>query len=646
MTDRPGYDDQRWYDYPDDMAHECLFSEVSGIEQNQVAINQANFLNACLYTNRRIPGIDWGTQEERPQDYAPISTTHENITSQVVETISALVGKNRPKPTPVVKDASFTVERMAQDIGHYIEAEFKRHNVYDKGHQIFDDSTWAATAGLKLDFEYDENGNEVDYFVERVHPDEIVVDERCARYGMPQELFQRKLVPKDMLIAAYPDFETEIRVAHEAGSGHYTDYNAVSAEFAVVLEGWRRGYMGEPGRHIICLENVTLVDEVYDRDVFPFVFFRWFDLPGQFYGRPLVEELASGQIRYNELDWKIRLCQDIVAVPRIFADVGSEISVEQLDDSVAKIIRVQGNRPEMVNWPAVQAELYNEREREKNGMFARGGISQMSAQAKLPDNVRLDSSKALREFNMIENQRFAKQARRYENMYIECAKHIMYLSAKLFKSKGKVAFQNRTLVDEIDWDHLLELLKSGNHFDLQIEASSSFNSLPASREDTINTWIFNGWISPERGMELQGPSPDLEGEVQLLGARVRDIKHTLEKLDRDVQPFPAPSGYQDLQTGMRMVHLTYLRRRNQKEVPPKVLHNYETWMAQAQGLVDEGTAQANAADKIREQQAMAEMGMDPAALQANLAPTNVGPEGNLQAGVATTQQGTPVSTLI
>lgn len=615
--------------------HEYLFEHVRAIEERQYAIHKQTYINAMLFCNRELPGLDWGTGQERDVNYRPVSNSMENLVSSVSNTVSALISKNKPKPTPVVKDADFTVERIGKQLDRYLYGEFQHQDLWCKGQKVFNDALWAPIGALKVYTEDDQ------IVTERVMPDEIVVDQReCVSGSKPFQLYQRKLVPKVVLQWAFPERKREIMEAQSSGNFYYTSYRTPSAENVVVIEAWKLPSGMSPGRHTIVIDGATLVDETYTRDRFPFIFFRWEELPTGFYGKPLVEEIAPFQLRLNELNNEIRLGQDLMCKPRIFVDGGSRITSTQLDNQIARIIHYRGKVPEVMTWPGMSPEVYAERERIRASAFEYAGISQLSAQAKLPDNARLDSSKALREFNLIENQRFSLQAQRYELFFLEVAEHIIELSAELYKggTNRQVRFHNRTLIDDIAWDQVNDLV-SNQQYVLQIEASSIMNMSPAARMDELDSLAFRGLIDTNQYKANLG-HPDLE-EVQALGSiGIDDIKLTIEQLDKG--EFPQPDPLQDLNAGIPYVHLTYLRRKSQK-APEDILQAYRDWIALAQGIVDAAQAQAQVQQQIAEQAMMAQQqmqmqqqGMDP------FTPQNIGPEGNLQSSVATSAQGVPV----
>lgn len=628
-----------WEGEPSDPAysrvHETLFDTVRAIEEAQYALHRQTFINAALYCNRELPGLDWGSHTERQVDYKPISNTAENLVSSVVNTVSALISKNKPKPTPVIKDADFSVERLGKQLDRYLYGEFQHQDIWVKGQKVFNDACWAPIGALKIFIEGDE------ICTERVMPDEIIVDQREVQSGQPPfQMYQRKLVPKVVLKWMFPEKDYEIEKAQSSGNFYYTSYRTPSADNCVVIEAWKLPKDGSPGRHSIVIDGCTLLDEPYERDRFPFVFFRWEELPTGFYGKPLVEEIAPFQLRMNELNHKIRLAQDLMCVPRIFVDGGSRIIKTHLDNQIARVIHYRGKTPEPMNWPGVSPEIYAERERIRSAAFEYAGISQLSAQAKLPSQARLDSSKALREFNTIENQRFSLQAQRYEAFFLEVAEHLMELSAELYENgtDRNVRFHNRRLIDDIAWSQVDEMVENRQYV-LQIEASSVLNMSPAARLDELDSLAFRGLIDTNQYKSNLG-HPDLE-EIEALGSIGMDnIKMTAEQLDRMDDPdaeFPQPDPLQDLNAGIPYIHLTYLRRVEQK-APEEILQAYRDWVAMAQGIVDDAAAMAAEQQRQLEEQAM----LAQAQAAQSFQPQNIGPEGNLQSAVATSAQGIPV----
>lgn len=619
-----------WWDNPikedtrESKVHEDLFDHVRSIEERQSEIHRLNLFCGKLYTGRRLAHLTWGTHTEDEGSYGPISMRTENLIANAVDTATALIGRQRPKATPVAKDADFSIERQAKRLDQWLYAEFKCQDIYTKMQRAFNDACWAQVAALFIGVD------EGEIYTERVMPDEIVVDQReCAGNSEPIQVHRRRLMSKVVLAAMYPEFKEKI---YEAGKSEYTSYRKPGHEMLVVIESWKLALPGEDaGRHAVVIEGATLFDEEYTRDCFPFVFLRWHRLPTGFYGRSLVEEGAPFQLRHNELNRVIQLSQDLMCVPRIFVDGTSSIIKTQFDDEIGRVLHYRGKVPEAMTWQGASPELYNQREANKIALFESIGISRMSAQAKVPDGVRFDSSKALREANFKESERFQVQAAMLEDAYMEVAKHYLYHGKELYSGRRTSRkWEDRTLLDEIDWN---ALGAPGDKYVLQIEASSLNNMSPAARQDQLDRWANQGLITPDEYKSLLN-HPDLEEALSLFSSSLDEIKNIDEEICKGNQPQPDPLSNLDM--GIPYIHKIYLKRKTQKNVPEEVLQDYRDWLAEAQAI-REGEQQAvQQVDELQAQQAA----------MAQQLGTPVGEAGTPLPAVATTAQGVPTESLI
>ena len=565
--------DDFWWDLPEGEAHEVLFDHVRAVEERQYDIHRANLFNARLYTNRNLACLTWGGHSAEEGSNKPISLRDENIIKNVVDTATALIGRQRPKATPTPVDADWSLERHCRNADKWLYAEFKHQKVWSKMQWSFNDCLWAAVSGLYIGTDGDE------IYTERVMPDELVIDQlECKSGNDPLQVTRRRVMSKVVLGSMYPEHAEAI---HKAGSVEYTSYRKPESESLVVLETWVKRLGGKPGRHVIVIESATLLDEPYDRDVFPFVFLRWNKLPTGFYGRPLVEESAPYQIRHTELNRTISSAQDIMCHPRVFVEEGSEIVDSHLDGDEVKVIKFRGQTPIVMTWQAVGPELYAERDRNETSMFESAGISRMSAQAKVPDGVRFDSSKALREANHTQNERFQVQSAMLEDAYMQVAEHYMYHGKKLYAGKKPGEWRNRTLLDKMDWDIIGD---PGHKYSMLLEASSVNNMTPAAKEDQLDRWSQRGLLTPDEYKGLL-QSPDMPEQESLFTSSMDHAKHVLEQLDEG--EFPQPDPLTNLTFTIRLVQQTYNARLTQKNVPDYVKNDMRDWLTEARAMMQD-----------------------------------------------------------
>lgn len=555
--------------------HENLFSHVRAVEEAQKALHLHTLYNAKLAFNRVLPSLNWGNHIVKRGSHAPVNMRHENLVAQGLQASKSLIGKMRPKATPVPRDANWSLERQAKYLDRWLQTVFQEQQVYTKMQWAFLDCCWAPIGALYTG--RDERG----IYCERVFPDEIVVDQtECVAEREPIQVHRRRLVPKVTLKAMYPEFEEEIDQA--AQSNHYTTYRSPSGQQVVLIESWQLALPGqEHGKRAVVIESATLEYEDYKRNYFPFIFLRYEDLPTGFYGRSQAEIGAPFQLRHNELNQVIQRSQDLVSVPRIFAEKRSRIRAAQFDNDIAKLYIYDRTLPTMANWTAVNPELYQQRSQNRQDYFDTIGINPMTAQAKTPDGVRYDSSKALREANFKQTERFQPQADMLEQAYLRIAEHFIDLGIEEYGDREPPEdITERTIEDEIDWKLLG---RPGVKYSLKLQASSLNNLTPAAREDQLNNWGERGLLTPAEYKGLLG-HPDLDEQESLWAAGVDDIKAVVEQLDKGEAPQPDP--LQNLQFGISYVHMTYLKRKRQLGVPEDILQGYRDWVAEAQAIME------------------------------------------------------------
>ncbi len=596
MARKPKYaNDGSWWtadpDAPDKGAlHRRLFTHCRALEEDQYDLHCQNLLNAKLYTNRELMGFEWNGSNAT--SFRPLNANLDNVIQSVVDTLVALIAKNRPKATPVARAADFDVYLRTRQLDRFLWGEFICQNLWVKGEQVFTNGCIYGTGVLKHDID----GKEV--YTEVVNPDEILVDQRECLSGMePIQMHQRKLVSKLWLIETYASRDPDLRDLINKCSGQdfqYTSYRSPGEEQIVVLESWhlptRKG--SSDGRHVICIENATLVDEKYTRDWFPFTFFRWNIPQAGFYGRSLVEDLTGYQIRLNELNEVIRIGQDLMCVPRVFVQQGGGIVRSQFDNSIGKVITVRGEIPQAQTWTAFSPEIYNERDRIKASAFEFAGISQLSAQSKLPTQARLDSSEALREYSAIENERFSRQAQAYEQFFLDVAKRLVQLNAEVHAGRGvdeygnaeagrKQFYRSKYLIQQIDWD---EVDLDADKYVMQISASSILNMSPAARKDKLNEWVASGTITQQQYQAWSG-QPDLEKLSDLMAASNDYVEYQVDNLLSPEEDVPTPDPLSDLQLTFKTVHETYLHLRALK-CTEDVLQRFRDFMLACEKMLN------------------------------------------------------------
>lgn len=576
-------------------AWKSILAYVRGIEGSQTYQHDLNIRNARLYTNADMLGLDWTLTEKNPTRKR-ISRVVENVIQSVVDTATSMIGKNRPRASFQTDGADWSLQRRAMNLEKFVEGQFSLLDVYKEGVKVFRDAVVFGTGAMKI-YSYK---NEIK--CERVLIDEILVDEREARSEFPRQAHHRKMVNREVLKAMFPEKAQQIELAN-AGSAEKNYLNAwktADPENIWVVESWHlpSGPDADDGRRTIAVEGVTLLWEDYDKDHFPFVFYRWSEPLAGFYGQGLAEQLTGIQLRVNKLNNFIQRSQDLIAVPRVFVDVATKQLKLQLNNQIGAIIPYRGKPPVFMTPQAVGAEIYNYKEQLKRSAYELAGISQLSATALKPAG--LESAVALREYNDIETQRFAIQAQQYEEMFLEVAYRFVGLAREMHAEQGyemQSVWRSNNYIKRIKWS---EVDLDETIYVMTIEASSIMSRTPAGRMQQVIEMAQAGLLERDEARALL-QHPDLKSSMDLLNSQIRNIERTIERL-YDGESV-APEAFQNLAMGQKYVQMALLKA-SDDGAPEDILEGMRVWIGTAKSMLDT----ANQEMQMQQQQLAMAMG--------------------------------------
>jgi len=541
---------EKWWEADIDSAFQSLFSIVKYIEKNQSYRNTLNLRYAKLYQNVEMLGLSAGT-------YARVNLTnfnHNRVSYNVVksctDTAASKIAKNKPKPLFLTKDGDYNLKNKAKLLTQYVEGMFDNMDIYRVAQKVFIDACVFGTGALK--FYIDPASLEIK--AERVFIDEIIVDDVEGMYSSPRQLHQRKYYSRDVLLGMFPKHKEHIMNATASLSGETATQS--TADNVVVIESWHLPSSKEAkdGRHIIAIDNCTLVLEDYEKDHFPFVFFRWTDKLVGFWGMGLAEELIGIQLEINKVLRVIQQAQQLMAVPRIFVDVASNINTGHINNDIGSIIKYQGQPPVFQTGQANSPEVYQYLETLYNKAFEITGISRLSAASTKPPG--LNSGVALREYQDIETERFMLVGQRYEELFMQAAKHIIELSKELYEvfPKFHVVVKTNKFVKKIKWE---DVNMKEDEFVMDVYPVNMLPSTPAGKLQTIQELIQAGLIPQDQALTLLD-FPDLEHFMSLRTAAQDNIEKMLGIMIEEGR-YIAPEPFMNLELALELAQETYLR---------------------------------------------------------------------------------------
>lgn len=587
--------DNRWWTKPNSKAYESVFPYLKVLEKKQVYRTEENLRNLRLYGNvESLAFTNFAFYQAEPAA-SGLNRITLNIVQSMIDTVVSKITKNRPKVDFSTQGGDFSMQRKAQKLTKFVEGQFYACGFYDLATMGFKDSCIFGTGALKI---FRDNGK---IKVERVFIDELKMDENESIYGSPRQLHQKKLVHRDVLKQIFPKHAAKIDVAGQDMSSFYSNTQQDKDDMVSVVESWHlpSGPNSKDGKHIICIENETLLHEPYEKPYFPFVFLKWNTRPLGFWGQGLAEQLSGLQLEINKILRTIQVSMHLVSVPKILVEAGSKIVASHLNNKIGGIVTYSGTPPQYQALGQIPGELFSHLDRLYSRAFEIAGISQLSATSKKPSG--LDSGKALRTYNDIESERFMEVALRYEQSFLDAARIMIDIAKEIAAEDGefKVKTHGSKFFETIDWK---DIDLDEDQYIMKMFPVSSLSSSPAGRLQEVQELLAAGFISKEAALKLLN-FPDIEDFYRFENAGVEDIERTIEEIvDKGVYRTPEP--YQNLRLGITKMQQAYLYYRT-VNMPEERLELFRRWIEDADAVMQNAQAQ------LQQQQMEQQMAMQP-----------------------------------
>ncbi len=501
-----------------------------------------------------------------------------NVIKSGVDTVTAKIGKDRPKATFLTSGGNYSLRRRAQLLEKAVETKFYTKGVYKLGSKFVQDASLMGTGCLKI---FKKDG---DVCVERIFIGELVIDPIEALYGEPRQMFQRKFVSREVLMGLFPQHKKLLRETPNASAVVGSMGRDTAADQVEVWEAWHlpSSKESDDGHHVICVANVVLHKEEWTKDYFPFVFLRWSDRLRGFWGIGIAEELLGIQIELNRLLQKVQKVFHLMAVPRVFVEAGSKVNKAYMNNEIGAIVPYIGQAP-IINAPqTIHPEIFAHIDRLWTRAFEIIGVSQLNAGGAKPAG--LDSAPSLREFQDIQSERFATFQQAYEEAFMEIARQIVDLSRELAEENpdyGMMAQKDRYTISQVKWK---DIDLERDSYILKVFPTSSLPSTPAGKLAMVQDLMNAQLIDAQEAKRLLD-FPDLESELALDRAASDDIDRVIEEM-LDNGKYAPPEPFQDLMLSLKRVQSAYLKARNDgvPEERLKLLREYmnATWVMSQQ----------------------------------------------------------------
>ena len=557
--------------------HDLVFEVVEHLTDNQGYHSTNNINHARLYGNVSYRDLGGGNMAQSAKTSAKNRVTL-NIIQSMCDTVTARVAKAKPMATYLTTGGNWEMQRKAKRLTKFTAGQFYGSKIYEVAPRVFLDACVFGSGVMKV-FEYDG-----EITCERVFPDEIVVDDLEARYGNPRQMFQRKIVDKEVLSSLFPEFADQIK---EASPIEDNDSIYKASEQVECIEAWHlpSAKGAKDGRHVIAIENATLMDDSWERDGFPFAFIHWTNRLLGFWGQGLAEQLTGIQVEINRLLRNIQQ-QMHLATPKVFVESGSKISKAHINNEIWGVIEYAGTPPQFFVPKTVSGEIFSHLDRLFNRAYEIAGVSQLAAGAKKPAG--LESGVALREFQDIESERFLMVAKAYEQLFLDAAAQMVDIAREV-SARGEsfeVISHGDDDIEKIKWS---DINLKRDEYVMKVYPTSLLPTTPAAKLQKVIEMLQAGMLSQQEARALLD-YPDLAAVNDMATASQEIFSMMIERiLEKGIYQPPEP--YMNLSMGIAMMQSAYLRAKI-NQVPEVRLDLFRRFIEDSIGLLARMQAQA------------------------------------------------------
>lgn len=486
-------------------------------------IRQAS-LYARLYSGKPLYNYLASTSTLDNSQQMPMGRPTANVVYSNIDTLTSRITQDRPRPVFLTDAAHYKERKLAKELNNFIMGEFYRCKVYEKGAMIFRDACILGDGFLKVVRKDDK----VD--VERVLETELLADFNDAYYGNPRSLIQTKLCDRGIMAELFPKESSKIYAAQGGTVDNSPQSTETVSDEFIVSEAWHlpSGEHAKDGRHVIICSEGILLDEVWDKDYFPFAKLSYNPNTVGWFSQGLSEILFPTQMEIYKMLIIASQAIEMVGVPKIIISELSKVLETAFNNNIQSIIKVKtmAEAPQFVTSQSNNPEIYQYIDWLIKNSYQMSGVSALSATAQKPAG--LNSGEAIRSFDDLQSDRFAALARRYQNLYPE----LSYIMIDLAKEIAEETGSYTTVYPGKDGTREVDLPKMGilkDTYVIQCFDESSLPRDPAGRQAKLSEMLAAGEISNQEFRRLSS-FPDLEQSDQLALALEERILHDLDQI--------------------------------------------------------------------------------------------------------------------
>lgn len=603
-----------WWESPKGEQAGQLTALVQSLQDRQGYRRAADLHHLRMYIDRhathghrRAVTSSRTRTEQRPQPRLSL-----NVVRSCVDTAVAQITRARPRPQFLTTGGNWDLHQRAKKRGRFVESVFHRCHAYALGQRAFRDAALFGTGFLQV-LAVDDTIQ-----IERVPPNEVLVDDAEGVYGTPRNVFRARVADKLALMERFPG---KARVIEDAPAPDHRYYGtAQSTRLALIVEAWHlpTSETSDDGRYAIAPYGAdeVLYSGAYEHTESPFAVFRWSEDPFGWFGTGVAAELSGIQ---QEINLVLRTVQRNVYMGgnlKVFVPTGS-IAKGQLTNDIGVMIETSGGElPSYVVNDIASPQLFQHLGFLIEQAYGITGISSSMAQAVEPE--RAESGRAKLVQRQTYSQRFLHVERQYENSFMDLANRVLDAAKDLAarKKPPREKYPGRWSVEAIRYE---DVVLDDDDALMQVFPTTILPETPAGKIAMVESLEARGYIDRAQAMKLLD-FPDVDAEMNLELAPIELIDRRIERmLDEGLYEGPHPR--MDLELAMSRCLLAY-QWAEERGCPPERLEVLGQFIDACQDMLAPAAAPAAPMLGAAMPGATPDAGMAPPAFpeQAPLAP--------------------------
>ncbi len=523
---KKGGENLRWWTEPAETLHESVQAVAKRIWDNLSRKRLENYVYARMYNNvdleRQFSSTGTIDGSGGYSDWNSSGRIELNVVQNCVDMAASMVAKNRPRPMFLTDGADYKTLQKAEKLTRYVAGVIDDCGLYAKWERVFTDGGVGGTGFAKF---YVEDQH---IKAERVHPNEILIDELEGAREKPSQIHQRKLMSRDELCEMFPDSEEQI---YSANADKRAETRSVS-DLIPVVESWhlpsKKG--AKDGLHCITIAGATLMREVYTKDYYPIIPWRWYPSTLGYWGRGIAQEIGSIQRAINRTLSDIDESTENVAQAILWVPLGSNISEDTvLSNEIGRMGKYAGPQPPTFNNPPAQAEdVYSHVKWLVEAAYNIIGVNQSMAQGQKQPGI--ESGAGIREATDIASGRLQVIGQRAEQWFIDATYIIVDMSKDMYGADKSLSVSVKQKygdgLERLKW---ADVDMDEDRFTITVFPVSGLPSTPSGRLQATAEYAQAGFFPKEWVMALND-FPDMKRFTRLETATQDLTQATVSKI--------------------------------------------------------------------------------------------------------------------